>query len=166
MIRLTRQTDYGIVLLTEMAISPDRFHNAPSLSALTHLPLPMVSKILKMLARAGLVESQRGARGGYRLARPAGEISVAEVIATLDGPIAITECAEDRLEDCSYESFCRVRGNWLRINRAVRESLEGINLAEMALPSPPASSPAPSSPASSSPSERRNPIERLVHLGV
>ena len=81
MIRLTKQTDYGIVLMTEMAICEDRRYNATDLSTESHLPLPMVSKILKILARAGLLDSRRGATGGYRLSRPAREVSVAQIIA-------------------------------------------------------------------------------------
>lgn len=134
MIRLTKQSDYGIVLVTEMAAVPDQRHNAPDLAAHTHLPLPMVSKILKILVKAGLLESTRGVKGGYRLSRSAREISVAQVIAALEGPIAITECSEETTDECDYESICRVRGNWLRINRAVREALEQISLEEMAQP--------------------------------
>ena len=92
MIRITKQTDYGIVLLTHLAAHPDRHFNAPELAAEARLPLPMVSKILKLLAREGLLASHRGVKGGYSLARPAEEISMAEIIAALEGPIAITEC--------------------------------------------------------------------------
>jgi FeS assembly SUF system regulator len=135
MIRITKQTDYGIVLLTHMASQPERQVNAPELAAETQLPLPMVSKILKLLVREGLLLSHRGVKGGYSLARLPGEISMAEIIAALEGPIAITECI-DVSSDCSHEQLCPVRSNWQRINAAVRGALEGITLAEMTHPLP------------------------------
>ena len=133
MIRITKQTDYGIVLLTHLAAQADRHLNAPELAAETQLPLPMVSKILKLLARDGLLTSHRGVKGGYSLSRPPGEISMAEIIASLEGPIAITECISVD-SDCTHEALCPVRSNWQRINQAVRSALEGITLAEMARP--------------------------------
>lgn len=132
MIRITKQTDYGIVLLTHLAAAPERQVNAPELSAETHLPLPMVSKILKLLVREGLLASHRGVKGGYSLTRPPEEISMAEVVTALEGPIAITECIDDQSSNCSHEPICPVRGRWHRINTALREALAGISLAEMA----------------------------------
>jgi FeS assembly SUF system regulator len=136
MIRITKQTDYGIVLLTHMAVHAERQWNAPDLAGETRLPLPMVSKILKLLAREGLLASHRGVKGGYSLAKLAEEISMAEIVAALEGPIAITECIAVE-GDCSHEAGCSVRGNWQRINEAVRGALEGITLAEMARPKMP-----------------------------
>jgi FeS assembly SUF system regulator len=133
MIRITKQTDYGIVLLTHLAAHADRQYAAPELAAEARLPLPMVSKILKLLARDGLLASHRGVKGGYSLARAAEEISMAEIITALEGPIAITECISVE-SDCSHEALCPVRGNWQRINLAVRTALEGITLADMAVP--------------------------------
>ncbi|HET9225839.1 MAG TPA: SUF system Fe-S cluster assembly regulator [Thermoanaerobaculia bacterium] len=130
MIRITKQTDYGIVLLTHLASQPERHLNAPELAAETQLPVPMVSKILKILVREGILMSHRGVKGGYSLARLAQEITMAEIIAALEGPIAITECI-DVSSDCSHERLCPVRSNWHRINAAVRGALEGITLAEM-----------------------------------
>ena len=132
MIRLTKQADYGIVLMTQLALVGQAA--AAELAVQTHLPGPMVSKILKLLARAGLLISYRGVRGGYELAHSAAEVSVADVILALEGPIALTECSEHSDHECSYEAFCRVRENWRRINRAVRGALEDITIAEMARP--------------------------------
>ncbi len=131
MIRITKQTDYGIVLLTHLAAAPERQVNAPELSAETHLPLPMVSKILKLLVREGLLASHRGVKGGYSLTRVPEEISMAEVVSALEGPIAITECIDEQSE-CTHAPVCLVRGRWNRINTALREALAGISLAEMA----------------------------------
>ncbi|HRC88107.1 MAG TPA: SUF system Fe-S cluster assembly regulator [Thermoanaerobaculia bacterium] len=134
MIRITRLTDYGIVLLSQMAMEPERRFNAPDLAAETRLPQPMVSKILKMLARSGLLLSHRGVHGGYSLARPAEQIDMAQIITALEGPIAVTECNEDLPGSCLQEASCPVRGNWLRINRAIRDALAEITLAEMSRP--------------------------------
>jgi len=135
MIRMTKQADYGIVLMTCMAREPERFVNASELAADAQLPLPTVSKILKLLARADLLDSHRGVKGGYCLSRDAEGINVAEIIAALEGPIAITECIDDTPGECSQESFCGLRANWQRINHAIRHALENITLAEMTHPS-------------------------------
>jgi FeS assembly SUF system regulator len=132
LIRLTRQTDYAIVLMSQLAAGSVERRNAAELAAATHLPAPMVAKILKYLVHAGLLASRRGAHGGYELARPAASITIADIISALDGPIAITECVEESTDECSYEATCRVRGNWMRINQAVRAALDAISLAEMA----------------------------------
>ncbi|MDX1500734.1 MAG: SUF system Fe-S cluster assembly regulator [Thermoanaerobaculia bacterium] len=133
---MTKQADYGIVLLTRMAPEPARLFTAAELAEETQLPQPTASKILKLLARGGLLLSQRGVHGGYSLSRAPEEISVAEVIGALDGPIAITECIDDGPGECSHERLCPVRGNWQRINLAIRRALEGISLAEMSHPLP------------------------------
>lgn len=133
MIRITKQTDYGIVLLTHLASHPERSFNSPELAAETGLPLPMVSKTLKLLAREGLLSSHRGVRGGYGLAESAAEITMTRVISALEGPIAITECI-DLSGGCSHERLCPTRINWQRINHALKEALDRISLAEMTPP--------------------------------
>jgi FeS assembly SUF system regulator len=134
MLRMTKQADYGIVLLTHMSINRDRLHNAPDLADEAHLPQPTVSKILKQLARHRILESHRGVKGGYSLARRPAEISAAEIISALDGPIAITECIDDSPGECSQEPICPLRGNWQRINLAIREALDQISLEDLLLP--------------------------------
>jgi FeS assembly SUF system regulator len=136
MIRMTKQADYGIVLLTRMAAEPGRLFNASELAEEAHLPQPTVSKILKILAREGLLASQRGVKGGYTLDRAPATVSVADVISALEGPIAITECIDETPGLCSQEAFCPVRGNWHRINDAIRRALSAITLAEMTQPLP------------------------------
>jgi FeS assembly SUF system regulator len=132
MIRLNRETDYGVGILTLMAQEPaDRF-NAAALAEARGLPQPIVSKILKHLARSGLLVSYRGAKGGYGLARDPAEISIAEIIAVLEGPIALTDCIEDGQQACQYGSQCNISGVWGRINDAVQQTLSQITLAEMA----------------------------------
>jgi len=132
MIRLTKIADYGVVLMSHIAAEPGHLHTATALSREAHVAVPTVSKVLKILQRSGLLVSHRGATGGYALAREPGDISVAEVISAMEGPIAVTECVEDSPGECSVEDVCRIRGSWQRINDAVRAALEGINLEEMA----------------------------------
>ncbi len=137
MLRMTRLTDYGVVLLTHIARQPDRLtRNAPELAAVAHLPLPTVSKILKILAREGLLVPHRGAKGGFSLARAAEHITVADIIGALEGPLALTECSGHAGERCEIESLCPVSTPWRRINRAVLGALRAITLAEMASPRP------------------------------
>jgi FeS assembly SUF system regulator len=138
MLRMTKQADYGIVLLSHMAIEPDRRYTAPELATAMQLPLPTVSKILKLLARAAILRSHRGVKGGYSLAEPPRDLTIARLIAVLDGPIAITECVDDVPGQCSQEAICQIRGNWQRINAAVRSALESIRLDDLATPLSPA----------------------------
>ena len=92
-----------------------------------------MSKVLKLLARAGLVRSFRGINGGYSVDRPARDISVGKIIAAIEGPIAMTECSVEA-GLCSQEAFCSVRSNWRRISAAVARAMEGVTLAEMSRP--------------------------------
>ena len=132
MLRISKLTDYAILVMVELARSGD-MSSAHALAERVGIELPTASKVLKLLAGSGLVESFRGANGGYRVNRPASGISVAEVIAAIEGPIAMTECSvEEGL--CSQEDSCGLRGNWQRISLAVAEALEGVSLAEMAAP--------------------------------
>lgn len=127
-------TDYAVVLATHLAAAEGP-HAARDLAVQTQIPEPTASKVLKKLARAGVVVSQRGARGGYALARPAQQIGVNEVIEAIEGPIAVTECSDETNESsCEYETNCGVRANWQRINFAVHAALSQITLAEMAFP--------------------------------
>jgi FeS assembly SUF system regulator len=136
MIRMSKLTDYGIVLLAELGSQHDTApHNARELSARTHLPLPVVSKLLKALAKEGVLVSQRGAKGGYSLTRRPEEISVAEVIRVLEGPIALTECGTHP-GLCAQERLCQVRTPWQRINEIIRDALNHVTLAEL-IPSTP-----------------------------
>lgn len=136
MLRVSKLTDYATVLLGLMAETPDRLRPATDLAEAARLELPTASKVLKLLAGAGLVESQRGAAGGYRLALPPERIAVARIVEAIDGPIAVTECAS-HAGQCSHESHCGVRGPWQRISGAIARSLREISLAQMlATPSP------------------------------
>lgn len=133
MLRLSKLTDYGTVVMTALARAPREQRNAAELAEGTRIAVPTVRKLLKRLTNEGLVESSRGALGGYRLARAPEDISVADVIAALEGPLGLTECSlHNGL--CGIESDCSLRGNWQVINRAIRGALTDVSLAEMAAP--------------------------------
>lgn len=134
MLRITKQADYAIVLMGQFVT-----HNGPisytakDLSNSTGIPLPMVGKILKALVHGNLLTSQRGVKGGYSLARPPESISVDQIIAALDGPIALTACSIHD-GDCQHETLCTTRTNWTRINAAILTTLRTMTLAEMVRP--------------------------------
>jgi FeS assembly SUF system regulator len=132
MFRLSKLTDYAVVVLVRLAAS-DGVQTSPGVSMATGVPEPTVAKVLKALAASGLVISQRGARGGYRLMRPLSAIPVADVITAIDGPIAMTSCVEGSGGSCEA-SCCAVRGRWDPVNEAVREALTAITLADMTEP--------------------------------
>lgn len=135
MLRISKLTDYAIVVLTNM-VGPVTSgpHTARGLADRTRIPQPTVSKILKDLARSGLVLSTRGVQGGYSLARGPEHISVVEVIDAVDGPLSITECSSAEPTTCDYAGSCPVEANWVRINQVVRAALSTISLADMARP--------------------------------
>ncbi len=146
MIRLSKLTDYGIVVLSEMARNTGHVHTVPQIAERTGVPAPTVAKLMKTLTPAGLTRSQRGPTGGYVLSRAADAISIAEIVSVLDGPIALTACVEGADSQCGVEQLCPMRGGWEKVNRAIRDALEGVTLADMMGPlwaPPPAEAGAP-----------------------
>ena len=133
MFRLNRLTDYAVVVMAQMAQGRDEMRTAPQISQDTGVPQPTVAKLLNALARENLVSSQRGAAGGYALNRPAEEITVAEIIQALEGPIALTACVDGSGDNCGSEPLCPMRGNWDKVNRAIHHALSGVTLADMSL---------------------------------
>jgi FeS assembly SUF system regulator len=134
--RLSRLADYAVVLMTHIAQHPERVHAAADVTAATRVPAPTVAKLLNSLSRSGLLASTRGIKGGYVLARPATAITVGEIVAVLDGPIALTQCIKGGPGRCDIEAVCQSRLGLHRINLAVRKALEDISLAEIAFPLP------------------------------
>lgn len=132
MLRISRLTDYGTVVLAHLAHAGAALASASEVAAATGIGLPTVSKLLKSLGKAGLVTSTRGSHGGYRLSRDARKISAADVIDALEGPVSITECSAGD-SHCDYESVCSVGGAWQRINVAIRRSLDNVSLADLLL---------------------------------
>jgi len=133
--KISKMTDYGVVVMAQLAQATDAVVTAPDLASGAGLPAPTVAKILKRMARGGLVTSHRGINGGYALSRPAEEISVADIIAALEGPVAVTACVVGATgEACTVESLCLIRGCWDRVNAAVKRTLGSMSLAEIAAP--------------------------------
>lgn len=130
MLRVSRLTDYATVVMTCIAAHPATVLSTGQIADETHLEIPTVSKLLKALAHASLVESFRGVNGGYRLARPASDISLAEIVEALEGPIGMTECSAADGQ-CDREARCGVRHSWQRINDVLNHTLRGVSLAEM-----------------------------------
>lgn len=132
MLRIGKLTDYALLIMSHMAKEPEVVLSASFLAETLHLTTPTVSKILKMLTDASLLFSIRGAEGGYRLARSAAEISVADIIIAMEG-LALTECCENA-EICALNSSCALRDNWQRINQMVQNLLDHITLVDMLKP--------------------------------
>ena len=131
MLRISRLTDYATVVLATLAEEPGRVQTATALAEHTRIAAPTVSKLLKQLQRANLVTSTRGLHGGYQLARPATEISAADILDALEGPVALTDCAAGH-GHCGIEETCQVGRVWQRLNTAIRRSLSEVTLAQLA----------------------------------
>jgi len=135
--RLARMTDYAVVVLCQMARANARaVFTASALAEATGLPLPSVSKILKKLAHKDVLTAQRGAAGGYALARAPGEITAREIIVALEGPLVLAACVEEGEENCGFERSCPIRGHWDPVNGAIHDALGKVTLADMAQPRP------------------------------
>jgi FeS assembly SUF system regulator len=133
MIILSKLADYGVIVATHLAAYPNRQVTAATVASETRLPQATVAKVLKALAHAGLVTAARGAAGGYKLARVATEISIAEVVAAIDGDIGLTQCSV-HVEDCARTNYCPTRPHWAAINRAVGQALAAVSLDAMLTP--------------------------------
>lgn len=134
MIILSKLADYGVIVATQLAVSAEEAQmTASTLAERTKLPRATVAKVLKALAHAGIVTGARGAAGGYRLARAAGAISIAEVVAAIDGAMGLTQCTT-HMPACERSSFCATRPHWHRINHAVGTALAAVTLVDMVSP--------------------------------
>ena len=133
MLRISKLTDYATVVMTVLAAAPESVHSAQDLAEKARLEVPTVSKLLKQLAQAQLVESFRGVNGGYRLAREPERISIADIVIAMEGPIGMTECSA-HTGMCGHEPHCGVRVNWRRINQAIAQALDSVTLSDMVKP--------------------------------
>jgi FeS assembly SUF system regulator len=137
MLRLSKLTDYAVVVLVRLS-GMEGVQTSPGLATATGIPEPTVAKVLKALTASDLVASQRGARGGYRLNRDLSGIPIADVIAAIDGPIALTACVEGTGLGCESQGLCPMRGRWDPVNDAIHKALSAITLADMQVTLPPA----------------------------
>ena len=130
MLRVTKLTDYATVLLTCLAKAPQRVLSASELAEMAKLELPTVSKVLKPLSRAGLVEAFRGSQGGYRLAQPAAQISLFAVVEAMEGRLGMTECSGEHSQ-CEHEPHCGIQGHWQKVNDVIADALRSVSIAEL-----------------------------------
>jgi FeS assembly SUF system regulator len=135
MLRVTKLTDYATVLLTVLAGRVGEVLSATELAESSGLEATTVSKVLKPLAQAGLVDGLRGVHGGYRLAHAPGDITLVQIIEAMEGPLAITECSQQDSQ-CGIAHQCGARANWRLINDVVADALRGMTLAQMLQPVP------------------------------
>ncbi|MBA2653266.1 MAG: SUF system Fe-S cluster assembly regulator [Tatlockia sp.] len=133
MLRISKLADYGTVVMVYLAKRDQRLCNARDIALHTHLTVPTVSKLLKRLTAAGLLSSVRGVSGGYRLQRPAAEISVAQIISALEEQLGLTECSLHPNE-CSLQDVCHIQGNWRLISQAIQTALDSVSLEVLAKP--------------------------------
>ncbi len=145
MLRLSKLTDYAVVVLARLARTQTT-ETSPGIAAVTGIPEPTVAKVLKAMTQGGLVLSQRGARGGYRLARPLAAIPISDVIVALEGPIALTACVDGAIGCCDAENTCPMRGRWDPVNDAIRGALARITLEDMEVASVPSAFRVPVAP--------------------
>lgn len=130
MLRLNKLTDYAMVILVQMARDPAVRYSTPALAAASGLTETTVAKVLKDLAKGGIVQSTRGAAGGYMLAQTDRCITVRHVIEAVEGPIAIADCVEGASDICPA-LHCTVRGNWDKVNEAIIDALQAVSLHDM-----------------------------------
>jgi len=131
--RLSSLADYAVVMLSAAARHPgDARLSANLLADETGVPLPTAQKLMGRLAASGLLRSARGTGGGFTLARGADQITLADIIEAVEGPIAMTSCVDEARHDCGLETACKVRPHWGAVNGAIRGALSGVSLATLA----------------------------------
>jgi FeS assembly SUF system regulator len=131
MIKLSRLTDYAVVILTEMGREKGVIMSVSSLSERTKIPEPTVSKALKLLTKHGVVNSTRGINGGYSLDIDSCDVLVSDIVEAMEGPIALTACVDSSSNGCSIEDTCILNNRWTPVNVAVRNALSGISLNDL-----------------------------------
>jgi FeS assembly SUF system regulator len=131
--RLTHLADYAVVMMTAAARRPtgERL-SAAALAAVTGVPVPTAQKLMGKLATSGLLASVRGAGGGFTLARPASEISLADMVEAVEGPIALTQCSDGVNHECALDAHCAVRPHMSVVSKAVRGALAAVTLEQLA----------------------------------
>ena len=135
--RLSSLADYAVVMMAAAARQCGTARlSATALAGDTGVPLPTAQKLVSRLAAAGLIESARGAGGGFRLARPAAAISLADIVEAVEGPIAMTTCVDEERHDCALDGHCQVKPHWGAVNGAIRGALAGVSLATLSSPKP------------------------------
>jgi len=130
MLRISKLTDYATVIMSYLALDPKSVLSAKRIAKDIHLAVPTVSKLLKILSEANLVTSFRGTGGGYQLARPASDITIAAVVSAIEGQLAMTECCATH-NNCAIHSLCAIKDNWKIINNIILNALGQVTLHDM-----------------------------------
>lgn len=131
--RLSHLADYAVVLMTAAARRPAGARlSATELAGDTGVPLPTAQKLMGQLAASGLLTSARGVGGGFALSRPADEISLADIVEAVEGPIALTMCSDSNNHECILDAHCRVKPHIGVVGKAVRGALGAVPLTELA----------------------------------
>lgn len=131
MLKLSKMTDYAVVILADMVRQDSALLSASQIAQSTNLSEATVSKILKLLTKHDILSSTRGANGGYQLNKNPKEINMADVIAATDAPLALTDCVEGGSQCCDLAESCSVKGQWNPVNVAMRTALENVSLQQM-----------------------------------
>jgi Rrf2 family protein len=135
MLRLSKRSDYALIALRHLATPAAKSASARELAERFDIPLELLAKVLQKLVRAGLLTSHQGIRGGYVLARPALEISVADIIVAVDGPLTVTACSDED-QTCDQYLKCNVRDPLWRLKDRIVSALTSCTLAELATEPP------------------------------
>jgi FeS assembly SUF system regulator len=130
MIKLSRMACYGVVLLSELAETESRL-STTEICESTGLSKHMAAKILKTLANDGIIDSSIGSAGGYVLAKSPDDISIADVVNSLDGPVSLTGCVDGKEDECQLQGYCSLQGCWDAINMAVIKALDDVKLSSV-----------------------------------
>ena len=130
MIRISKLSDYAMVIMAYMSKDLEHFAQTSDIALNTHIAKPTTAKILKKLAKQGLLESHRGTSGGYKLTKDPKSISVADIIEIIEGPMAIMDCTLGQ-DHCSMYKNCAISAPWVQINRVIIKSLDTIKLSDL-----------------------------------
>jgi Rrf2 family protein len=135
MLKLTKKADYGLIALRHLAVQPTTrlSASAKDMAEAYRIPLPLLSKVLQKLVRTGMLVSEQGVNGGYKLARPAGDINTLEVIRAIDGPIILTQCFTEHAEpvECAQTALCPVREPLRKVHEGILRLLSSITIADL-----------------------------------
>jgi Rrf2 family protein len=138
MLRLSKKADYALIAMKHLALRGDRSSSsAREIAALYDIPIELMAKVLQRLVRRGLLASHQGTRGGYHLARVPAQISVADVIQAIDGPVTVTACSSDTTGQCEQFAKCNVRDPLWRVRERILTALGECTIAELAADVPP-----------------------------
>jgi FeS assembly SUF system regulator len=133
-IKISKMADYAVVVLASLSRHEEGLSSASALALNTGLPEPTVSKVLKLLSKSGIIASTRGTLGGYRFEREPAQVSIADILLAVDGPVSLTACIEGSAERCDYQCNCLMKGRWNRVNLAIQKAFEDISLEDMIAP--------------------------------